>query len=295
MRHVTPPTLQRRVRVVARVDRQPQSARAMMDSDGLGPPGGRGMMRLHLCLRGSGLCQAVTTCGGFVDGSRACRRSAFVTCSKLGSGRAVLIGDAAHAMPPTIGMGCNLALLDCTALTDAAVATGGNLDAVAERFTREHLPDVRAVSRLARRMCDFQFARFHGSRYRAMQGRFVALSFALAGPTQRLPGVPRRACPPCMQLTHAGSRLCTAMGGVDADLRSTPPTGTSAAAAVPKAQQMHSCISLVVHQAPMHALCSNACIRHSGLLASPEVAGRRHWRRCRDGRDGGLVHPGSPA
>ena len=47
MRHATPPTLQRYVRIVAHVDRQPQSARAAMDSDGRCPPGGCGMKRLH--------------------------------------------------------------------------------------------------------------------------------------------------------------------------------------------------------------------------------------------------------
>eukprot|EP00892_Ulva_mutabilis_P007319 jgi/Ulvmu1/495/UM001_0503.1 len=124
-------------------------------------------------------------------GPKDLRLSMFVSCNKLGSGRAVLIGDAAHAMPSTIGMGCNMALLDGQALARAAVAVAGDLDAVAAQFTRDHLPDMHAVLRVAQRMYDVQNFRLHGNRWRALQGWFQAKAFALAGPSQQLPGLLR--------------------------------------------------------------------------------------------------------
>ena len=132
----------------------------------------------------------------------ACRQSKFVKCNKLGSGRAVLVGDAAHAMSPTIGMGCNTALLDGQALAAAAVAAGGDVGAIEAHLTREHLPDVHAVLRVARRMYDAKHLRFHGNCWRAFQGWLVSQSFALAGPSQRLPG-------PCP--SRAASTVLTAL------------------------------------------------------------------------------------
>ena len=45
-----------------------------------------------------------------------------VQCSKLGSGRCVLIGDAAHNTPPAIGTGAASALQDTAVLADAVDA-----------------------------------------------------------------------------------------------------------------------------------------------------------------------------
>ena len=44
------------------------------------------------------------------------RTSKFVYCSKLGSGRCVLVGDAAHAVSPDIGAGASSAMADATLL-----------------------------------------------------------------------------------------------------------------------------------------------------------------------------------
>ena len=73
----------------------------------------------------------------------ACRTVTFVTCSKLGSGRAVLLGDAAHALSPNIAAGCNAALQDAAVLADSVKAVGGDVDRVADRFTADRLQDVQ--------------------------------------------------------------------------------------------------------------------------------------------------------
>jgi 2-polyprenyl-6-methoxyphenol hydroxylase-like FAD-dependent oxidoreductase len=56
-------------------------------------------------------------------------------------GRAVLLGDAAHAMSPQLGQGANMALIDALVLRDALRARDGLAPALAcyERARREHV------------------------------------------------------------------------------------------------------------------------------------------------------------
>ncbi|MCX4242928.1 FAD-dependent oxidoreductase [Paraliomyxa miuraensis] len=55
--------------------------------------------------------------------------------------RIVFIGDAAHAMSPQLGQGCNLALVDATGLADAIAAAPSPTEALAlyTRLRRDHL------------------------------------------------------------------------------------------------------------------------------------------------------------
>jgi 2-polyprenyl-6-methoxyphenol hydroxylase-like FAD-dependent oxidoreductase len=65
------------------------------------------------------------------------------------AGRVVLVGDAAHAILPTIGQGANLALEDAAHLADAL--RHGELHGALASFDRARVPRARAVARLARR------------------------------------------------------------------------------------------------------------------------------------------------
>ncbi|HEY0506016.1 MAG TPA: NAD(P)/FAD-dependent oxidoreductase [Lysobacter sp.] len=63
-------------------------------------------------------------------------------------GRAVLVGDAAHAMVPFHGQGMNCAFEDCVALAEHLDAHPDRADAFAA-FQRERLPNARAIQAMA--------------------------------------------------------------------------------------------------------------------------------------------------
>ncbi|KGM57294.1 kynurenine 3-monooxygenase [Lysobacter arseniciresistens ZS79] len=63
-------------------------------------------------------------------------------------GRAVLVGDAAHAMVPFHGQGMNCAFEDCVALADHLDRHGNRAEAFAA-FQRERLPNARAIQHMA--------------------------------------------------------------------------------------------------------------------------------------------------
>jgi kynurenine 3-monooxygenase len=62
--------------------------------------------------------------------------------------RAVLVGDAAHAMVPFHGQGMNCAFEDCVALAEHLDRTGERARAFAA-FQAERLPNARAIQQMA--------------------------------------------------------------------------------------------------------------------------------------------------
>eukprot|EP00892_Ulva_mutabilis_P001614 jgi/Ulvmu1/11453/UM076_0028.1 len=114
------------------------------------------------------------------SGSQRARTVSFVTCSKLGSGRAVLLGDAAHALSPNVAAGCNAALQDAAVLADSIQAVGRDLDRVADQFTADRLHDVQAITRISRQIDDVLCYGFHGDLQRTLRGVPITTTLILS-------------------------------------------------------------------------------------------------------------------
>lgn len=106
----------------------------------------------------------------------ACRGLRFVTCSKLASGRALLIGDAAHAMSPNLGMGCNLALQDTLVLSDAIDAHPGNPEGIAAAYDSARRRNAHAATRLSELLDATVTYKYHRCVLRAVAGWPVTLT-----------------------------------------------------------------------------------------------------------------------
>ncbi len=73
-----------------------------------------------------------------------------VHCRRWHDGRLVLVGDAAHAMAPTVGQGANSALVDAAVLVHELVAADTEpLDEALRRYTTRRLHRVAVVQRRA--------------------------------------------------------------------------------------------------------------------------------------------------
>lgn len=65
-------------------------------------------------------------------------------------GNAVIIGDAAHAIVPFYGQGCNAAFEDCRLLSDAIASHGlDNLQQALSNYSQSRKPDADAIADLA--------------------------------------------------------------------------------------------------------------------------------------------------
>ncbi len=78
-------------------------------------------------------------------------RAERVDCGRWHDGRLVLLGDAAHAMAPTLGQGANSALVDAAVLTAELAAPGSVPDAL-DQYARRRRPAVTRVQDLADRL-----------------------------------------------------------------------------------------------------------------------------------------------
>ena len=72
-----------------------------------------------------------------------------VRCRPWSQGRAVLVGDAAHAIVPFFGQGANASFEDCEALTDALRACPNDLPAAIARYETERKRNTDAIARMA--------------------------------------------------------------------------------------------------------------------------------------------------
>ncbi|MUG96784.1 NAD(P)-binding protein [Scytonema sp. UIC 10036] len=82
--------------------------------------------------------------------SRPISRVVSVSCNRFHHGDSVLIiGDAAHAVPPSIGQGCNAALEDVVVFDNLLDEYSDNLAKALEQFTIRRQPDACALLELS--------------------------------------------------------------------------------------------------------------------------------------------------
>ena len=106
-----------------------------------------------------------------------------MTCSKLTSGRAVLIGDAAHSVSPNIGMGCSAAMQDSEVLSRACIAAGGDVEASAARFNTDRLANAHALTLVSQRVDTVSTYQYHNN----LAGVVAALPYKIAQSAARIP------------------------------------------------------------------------------------------------------------
>ncbi len=80
--------------------------------------------------------------------------------AKLGDGydamHCLLIGDAAHAFPPDLGLGVNSALEDLFIL-DQIIADGGNIEQLCKNYEKVRIPNNESLVRLVQTVAPYQY------------------------------------------------------------------------------------------------------------------------------------------
>jgi len=95
------------------------------------------------------------------------------------SGRAVIIGDAAHSCPPTIAQGAAQALEDALVLTELLLGRDAVDESLWREFAERRLPRVRAVVEASVQLADWQR---EGARDADMGGLLGGLAAKMAEP-----------------------------------------------------------------------------------------------------------------
>ena len=78
------------------------------------------------------------------------------TSSPTGDAAVIILGDAAHTFPPDLGEGVNSGLEDVVAL-DKCLGNSKSLGEMATKYSKERIPETRALVKLARVGAPFQY------------------------------------------------------------------------------------------------------------------------------------------
>ena len=151
------------------------------------------------------------------DGSLLVNAVRRVDCDTFVDGRLVLLGDAAHAMEPTLGQGANSAFVDAAVLAEPAVASAADVDRALVAYDARR--QARNTVRAAGRRGAARLAALHSSVAASVRNRFVRLVSAIQGcraaVSEASAGGPGRAVPgrrwaPQPAVDAAAARLTTA-------------------------------------------------------------------------------------
>ncbi len=106
------------------------------------------------------------------DGSLLVNAVRRVDCDTFVDGRLVLLGDAAHAMEPTLGQGANSAFVDAAVLADL-LSEAADVDRALVAYDARRRPATRSVQRAAAGAA--RLAALHSSVAARVRNRFVRL------------------------------------------------------------------------------------------------------------------------